>query len=87
MTEASASTLTERGLVQQGYVGYSTDELAKLTWGLRFTPSVCMAAALVGLTTQTAWIHFVLAVHHSQQKSLKFSTLMQSQKRMISVCF
>ena len=62
MTEASASTLTGRGLVQQGYLGYSTEELAKLTWGLRFTPSVCMAGALLGLATQTAWIHFVLAV-------------------------
>jgi rhodanese-related sulfurtransferase len=62
MSQTEASTFTQRGLVQQGYISYSPEELAKLTLGLRFTPTVCMAMALVGLATQTPWIHYLLAV-------------------------
>lgn len=61
MAEIIRYTLSQQGLVQQGYYGYSPEELTKLTWGLRFTPSLCMAGALVGLATQSAWLHFVLA--------------------------
>lgn len=61
MAETIRYTLSQQGLVQQGYYGYSPNELTKLTWGLRFTPLVCMLGAVVGLATQTPWIHFVLA--------------------------
>jgi rhodanese-related sulfurtransferase len=61
MANTTSYTASQRGLVQQGYLGYSPEDLAKLNWGLRFTPTVCMAGALVGLATQTPWIHFVLA--------------------------
>ena len=61
MADAATYTVKQRGLLQQGYLGYPPDELAKLTWGLRFTPSLCMVGALVGLATQTAWLHFTLA--------------------------
>lgn len=48
-------------LTQQGY-DYNPRELAELSWGLRFTPTVCMAGAIVGLATQKPGIHFALAV-------------------------
>jgi rhodanese-related sulfurtransferase len=38
------------------------DELAKLKWGLRFTPTLCMVGCIVGLATQAVWLHYVLAV-------------------------
>ncbi len=47
-------------LVQQGY-DYSPRQLEELSWGLRFTPAVCMALALVGLATRQPAIHFALA--------------------------
>ena len=62
MSQATECTVTDRGLRQQGYVGLSLEELGKLKWGLRFTPTVCMAGCIVGLATQNAWIHYVLAV-------------------------
>jgi len=49
-----------RALAQQGY-DYSPSELTELGWGLRFTPAVCMAFAVVGLVTQRPEIHFALA--------------------------
>jgi hypothetical protein len=52
--------ISQRALTQQGY-DYSAEQLAELSWGLRFTPAVCMAGAVVGLATQQAWIHFTLA--------------------------
>jgi len=52
--------LKERSLSQQGY-DFSPDRLRKLDWGLRFTPTLCMLAALYGLLTQQAWVHFTLA--------------------------
>jgi rhodanese-related sulfurtransferase len=62
MSQPTDCTVTDRGLRQQGYVNLSLDELAKLKWGLRFTPTVCMAGCIVGLATQNAWIHYGLAV-------------------------
>ncbi len=50
----------QQSLVQQGY-DYSPEELNSLSWGLRFTPSICMVGAVTGLVTQQAWIHFSLA--------------------------
>jgi rhodanese-related sulfurtransferase len=55
-----APSLSQRALTQQGY-DYSPAQLSELSWGLRFTPGVCMALAVVGLVTQQAWIHFTLA--------------------------
>jgi rhodanese-related sulfurtransferase len=56
------STLSagERGLMQQGY-DYGPQELKTLQWGLRFTPSVCMLGAAVGLYLQAPQLHFALA--------------------------
>jgi len=51
-----------RGLRQQGYTGCTNGELRQLAWGLRFTPAVCMAAALVGLAARYPPIHYALAV-------------------------
>ena len=59
MTPATAS-ISQRALTQQGF-DYSPAQLSELSWGLRFTPGMCMALALVGLVTQQAWIHFALA--------------------------
>jgi rhodanese-related sulfurtransferase len=47
-------------LIQQGY-DYAPDKLRELSWGLRFTPLVCMAVALVGLALRSPGIHFALA--------------------------
>ena len=55
-----AASISQRALTQQGY-DYSSAQLSELSWGLRFTPAVCMALAVVGLATQQAWIHFSLA--------------------------
>ncbi len=54
------ATVAQRALNQQGY-DYSQAQLTQLSWGLRFTPAMCMAGAAVGLVTQQAWIHFGLA--------------------------
>ncbi len=62
MNQATDCSVTDRGLRQQGYTGLTTEELAKLKWGLRFTPTVCMAGCVVGLATQSVWIHYSLAV-------------------------
>jgi len=58
---ATAPGLSERALVQQGY-DYTPDELRELSWGLRFTPTVCMLGALAGLALRAPEIHFALAV-------------------------
>lgn len=58
--QSASSTLQNRALTQQGY-DYSPAELSELSWGLRFTPTLCMGFALLGLVTQQAWIHFGLA--------------------------
>jgi rhodanese-related sulfurtransferase len=57
---ATSPSLQQKSLVQQGY-HYSPAELRELSWGLRFTPAVCMALAVYGLATQQAWVHFALA--------------------------
>jgi rhodanese-related sulfurtransferase len=62
MSQNTECTVTDRGLRQQGYVGLSLEELGKLKWGLRFTPTICMLGCIVGLATQNAWIHYALAV-------------------------
>lgn len=53
-------TLQQRSLTQQGY-DYSPAELAELSWGLRFTPAVCMLIAVYGLATHQPAIHLTLA--------------------------
>ena len=55
-----AGTLESIALAQQGY-DYTPEELHKLSWGLRFTPFVCMLGAAYGLTTGNPNIHFALA--------------------------
>jgi len=57
---AATPNISQRALTQQGY-DYTPEQLSELSWGLRFTPGMCMALALVGLATQQAWIHFALA--------------------------
>ncbi len=52
--------LRHKSLAQQGY-DYSPAQLRQIEWGLRFTPLVCMAGAIVGLITQQPMLHFVLA--------------------------
>jgi rhodanese-related sulfurtransferase len=54
------SVTGQRALIQQGY-DYSPGQLRELSWGLRFTPLVCMAVALLGLATRQPAIHFGLA--------------------------
>ena len=56
----TATTVQTRALTQQGY-DYTPAELKELSWGLRFTPGVCMLIALYGLSVQNPWIHFGLA--------------------------
>jgi len=55
-----ALNFQQKSLAQQGY-DYSPEALRKLTWGLRFTPSLCMLIAIYGLVTQQPAIHFALA--------------------------
>jgi rhodanese-related sulfurtransferase len=62
MVQTAEYSVTDRGLRQQGYTGLSAEELRKLKWGLRWTPTLCMAGAIVGLATQTPWIHYMLSV-------------------------
>ena len=50
----------EQGLIQQGY-HYESGELRELSWGLRFTPFVCMGFAILGLFLKEPLIHFSLA--------------------------
>ncbi len=54
------STRESHALIQQGY-DYTPDELRGLTWGLRFTPLVCMAGAAYGLATGNPIVHYLLA--------------------------
>lgn len=51
---------SEQGLIQQGY-DYSPAQLDELSWALRFTPTVCMLGAIVGLTMREPLIHFFLS--------------------------
>ena len=56
----STTTRESHALIQQGY-DYNPDELRGLTWGLRFTPLVCMAGAAYGLATGNPIVHYLLA--------------------------
>jgi len=58
--ESAALSARDRSLFQQGY-DYSPQELRTLSWGLRFTPSVCMLGALCALYMQAPRLHFALA--------------------------
>ena len=60
MTTAAETTVEIRTLTQQGY-DYSPADLRELSWGLRFTPALCMLGALYGLWSQNPFIHFGLA--------------------------
>ncbi|MFH1571823.1 MAG: DUF4395 family protein [Gemmatimonadota bacterium] len=60
MASTCPTTFQTRGLEQQGY-RYSPRELSQLAWGLRFTPFVCMLAALYGLATAQPAVHLALA--------------------------
>mmetsp|Transcript_6453 Transcript_6453/g.14089 ORF Transcript_6453/g.14089 Transcript_6453/m.14089 type:complete len:271 (-) Transcript_6453:114-926(-) len=52
--------VTQKSLMQQGY-DYSPSELSQLSWGLRFTPTMCMIGALIGLYFRLPYLHFTLA--------------------------
>ncbi len=58
--DQSTLSFQQKSLRQQGY-DYSPAELKELDWGLRFTPSICMALAIYGLATQQPLIHYLLA--------------------------
>jgi len=58
--ENSTLSFKQKSLTQQGY-DYTPAELKELDWGLRFTPSVCMALAIYGLATENPAIHLALA--------------------------
>lgn len=51
-----------KSLVQQGYSALSEKEINSLKWGLRFTPTVCMLAAVFGIVTLNAPLLLSLAV-------------------------
>lgn len=51
-----------RSLVQQGYSHLTAREIESLRWGLRFTPTVCMLAAMYGLYTHNIAVLAVLAL-------------------------
>lgn len=51
-----------RSLVQQGYSHLTAAEISSIQWGLRFTPTVCMLAAIYGLSTHNAPLLAALAV-------------------------
>ena len=56
----TSGTFQQDGLSQQGY-HHSSAELKNLSNGLRFTPALCMAFALLGLYLGNPQIHFALA--------------------------
>jgi rhodanese-related sulfurtransferase len=58
--DAHTATTGTRGLWQQGY-DHTPEELRELEWGLRFTPSVCMLGAIVGLILREPRVHLALA--------------------------
>ena len=45
VTDVLTVFATQGALIQQGY-DYSPEQLKELSWGLRFTPSICMAVAV-----------------------------------------
>ena len=48
-------------IVQQGYSHLTRAELQSLKWGLRFTPTVCMAGSAYGIATGNPPLLFALA--------------------------
>ncbi len=56
----ATATLESKSLIQQGY-DYSPEQLHELSWGLRFTPLLCMLGAAYGLVTRNPDIHFAVA--------------------------
>lgn len=60
MSQTSLS-FQHKSLVQQGYRGYSSEQLRQLDWGLRFTPIVCSLLTLAGLLTQEPRLLFLVA--------------------------
>lgn len=50
-----------RSLVQQGYCSLSAHQIQSLKWGLRFTPTVCMFAAIFALATHNVAMLLALA--------------------------
>ena len=52
--------VAQKALIQQGY-DYTPEELSELSWGLRFTPALCMIGALIGLYYRLPYLHFALA--------------------------
>jgi len=61
MPEAPSTSPAQSGLSQQGYYELSADELRRLSNGLRFTPSVMLLAAAIGLATRQPALHAILA--------------------------
>ena len=51
----------QSGLIQQGYCTCTKEELRSINNGLRFTPTVCMMLAIVGLYLQIPYLNFTLA--------------------------
>lgn len=61
MSHQSDLTLQERNLFQQGFQSYTPSELKSLTWGLRFTPFLCMALGFYGLVNHNVVILFIIS--------------------------
>lgn len=61
MSDAASTSPVHRGLAQQGFYELSTAELGRLENGLRFTPTVMLAAAAVALATRLPALHAALA--------------------------
>ncbi len=61
MSEPAVPSAAHRGLSQQGYYELSTDELRRLDRGLRFTPTVMLVTAAVGLAARQPALHATLA--------------------------
>lgn len=62
MPQVASTSPALRGLVQQGYYELSRDELGRLASGLRFTPTVMLLVAVVGLLARQPAVHGALAV-------------------------
>lgn len=62
MKPANELSLQQKGLFQQGYQRFTTDELKQLEWGLRFTPLACSAITAYALYSQQPYLLFVVAV-------------------------
>ncbi len=61
MSHQSDLSLQERNLFQQGFQSYTPSELKSLTWGLRFTPFLCMALGFFGLVNHNIVILFIIS--------------------------